>query len=190
MNIDQEDYIIKEEIDISNKDSYNSSYIYGEVDSHYFIKILKNKILYKYYKDEYNNLKFIDIGSGCGRLILEIAKLKLYSTGIEILSHRYDKSIKLLDKLDNDELFNNIDLINDSFSNIHFGNFDILYCCNIIFSDEDNNLLYNKLLKEFYGYAFLYNYNNKIMNNLISKEHVKTSWNNNVEIFIFYFKKN
>lgn len=190
MNIDQEDYFIDKSINIFNKDSYNSSYIYGEVDSDNFIRILKNKILSKYFYNEYENLKFVDIGSGCGRLILEIGKINLYCTGIEILNHRFEKGLKLQEELDDDNLYNYVDFVNNSFQNIYFGNYDILYCCNIIFSDEDNNLLFNKLLKEFYGYALLYTYNTKILNNLISKECVKTSWNNNVEIFIFYFKKN
>ena len=190
MNIEIEDYFIDKNINLLNKDSYNSSLIYGEVDVKSCIKIIKNKILDKYFENNYEYINFVDIGSGCGKLVLKLAEYNIFSSGVEILNHRYLKSNYLLNNSDDDNLYNYIDFINDNYINIYFGNYNVLYCCNIIFSMEDNNLLYDKLLKEFHGYAILYCYNNKINNYLIGKDYVKTSWHNNVEIFIFHFKKN
>ena len=81
----------------------------------------------------------------------------------------------------------NIEFINVDFKNIYLGNYDIIFCCNLVFSEIDNNMLYNKLKKEFKGYSILFNYNDKIKYNFISKHTVNTSWQNNVCIYLFYF---
>ena len=126
---------------------------------------------------------FLDIGSGCGKLTHFINnKIDCYCTGIEIIKHRYLKSLKLLNE-DNYK----IDFINDDFKNIYFGNYNLIFCCNIVFSEKDNDMLYFKLNNEFNGYVLLFDYNNKIYNNLISNYHVNTSWDNNVQVYLFYF---
>ena len=70
--ISSEDYQISSDLDKSNL-----SYIYGEANSSNILNILKNI--------DYDNRLFLDIGSGCGKLIIEIAsKLDIFCTGIEI----------------------------------------------------------------------------------------------------------
>ena len=48
-------------------------------------------------------------------------------------------------------------------------------------------MLYFKLNKEFNGYALLFDYNNKISNNLLSIYNVNTSWDKNVKLYMFHF---
>ena len=178
-NIDKEDYSIEENKVIINLDSYNSSYFYGEVNSYDIYNIVKEILEY----NNLDNLHFLDIGSGCGKLILFIHNnINCYCTGIEIIKHRYFKSLTLL----NDDNYK-IEFLNNDFKNIYLGNYNIIFCCNIVFSDNDNNMLYFKLNKEFNGYALLFDYNNKIYNNLISTYNVNTSWDNNVQLYLFYF---
>ena len=70
--IDVEDYILPPELDENIK-----SYIYGEVNEKDLLEIIKTF--------EYENLNFIDIGSGCGKIIIYLSyKLNIFSTGIEI----------------------------------------------------------------------------------------------------------
>ena len=178
-NIEQEDYLIDKFTKIDNINSYNSSFFYGEVDNNDIYNIII-KFIFKEIDCDYK-LNFLDIGSGCGKLVIFInEKTNLCCTGVEIIEHRYLKSLQYVDD-------NNIEFLNDDFKNIYLGNYDIIYCCNLIFSNEDNNLLYFKLNNEFTGYILLFTYNNKIIRNLISEFKVNTSWQHNVPIFLFYF---
>ena len=165
--IEKEDYKICDNLDQNKK-----SYIYGEV----------------YYKDIYNiinkyeleNKRFIDIGCGNGKIINYLSiKTNLIVDGIEIDKNRYQKSLLLNN-------YNNCnEIINDTFENLYLGNYDIIYCCNTIFEDEDNNKLINKILNEFNGLLLLFEYNRKICNYLIDIKKVKTSWNKCLSIYIF-----
>lgn len=191
--IDKNDYLIDEtmEIDSKNVNSYNSSYFYGEADITDIYKIINTIIENNYDIENENNLTFIDIGSGTGKLVLYLYEhSQLNTVGIEIIKHRYSKSLELLEQIMKNEKMNKInypEFILDDFKNIYFGNYDILYCCNLIFSDEDNNILYNKLLNECKGHVILFNYNIKIKPNLLKEFNIKTSWSNNVCIFLFLF---
>ena len=170
--ISSEDYQISSDLDKSNL-----SYIYGEVNSSNILNILKNI--------EYDNRLFLDIGSGCGKLIIEIAsKLDIFCTGIEIDINRFNKSLKIQQQK---SLFN-VEFINNDFRNIYFGNYDILYCCNTIFSKEDNKNLYQKIIKEFNGYAILFDYDFILKQYLIDKKNIITSWSKKVTVYIFYIK--
>jgi 2-polyprenyl-3-methyl-5-hydroxy-6-metoxy-1,4-benzoquinol methylase len=195
--IDRNDYLIDENIDLDckNLDSYNSSYFYGEADIVDIYKII-NIIIEENYdlenkNENENNLSFIDIGSGTGKLILYLYENSLLNTvGIEIIKHRYSKSLELLEQMMINNKINKInypEFILDDFKNIYLGNYDILYCCNLVFSDEDNNILYTKLLNECKGHVILFNYNTKIKSNLLKEFNIKTSWSNNVCIFLFLF---
>ena len=164
--IDKNDYLIDESIEINSKNisSYNSSYFYGEADINDLYKII-NTIIHEYYDVENeSSLSFIDIGSGTGKLILYLYEHSMLNiVGIEIIKHRYSKSLELLEQINKKiNKINYPEFIYDDFKNIYFGNYDILYCCNLVFSDEDNNILYNKLLNECKGYVILFNYNYKI----------------------------
>tara|TARA_A100001015_G_C14662527_1_gene583595 strand:+ start:59 stop:625 length:567 start_codon:yes stop_codon:yes gene_type:complete len=187
MNIDSEDYIIDISIDIRNTDSYNSSLTYGEIYSKDFIKILFDNILLKFFENDYNECRFIDIGSGCGRLIIDIIEnTNIFCTGVEIIEHRFSKSLNLIEDLEDDSI-NRIEFINNNFKNIYFGNYNILYCCNLVFSKEDNDILRKKLIKEFKGFAFLFHFDYKLKIYFYSKHSVKASWNNDVELYFYIF---
>ena len=71
------------------------------------------------------------------------------------------------------------------FTNIYFGNYDILYCCNLVFNDNDNNILYNKIETEFKGIFILFDYNNNLEKYFIDHKIVKTNWNKKQNIFVF-----
>ena len=166
----KEDYLIDD-----NLDRNNSSLIYGEVCHDDILKIIKNL--------ELDNRLFVDIGSGCGKLVSYLAyKLDIMIDGIEIDENRYTKSFELINKLN---LENNIYLYNCNFKDIYLGNYDVIYCCNLVFTNDDNNILYDKIINEFEGLVLLFNYNHKIKSNLIKVVEVKTSWNEKQNLFIF-----
>lgn len=63
----------------------------------------------------------LDIGNG--EILIYIAyKFNIMIDGIEISKNIYDKSVKLCNKL-----------YHYNFKNIYLGNYDVLYCCNLVF---------------------------------------------------------
>ena len=158
----------------SDLDKNNESYIYGEVNPINIIEIIKNI--------NYNNRTFLDIGSGCGKIIISIAdKLNISCTGIEIDENRFNKSLKIQEEY----LHLDTDFIKTDFRNVYLGSYDIIYCCNTIFSKNDNKLLYKKLLNEFKGYLLLFEYDFTLKKFLLDKKIIKTSWSKEVPIYIF-----
>ena len=169
-NIKHEDFLISRDLDFKN-----TSYLYGEV-SHESLNI----ILKKYIND---NSIFLDIGSGCGKIVIYISKMNdILADGIELVKYRFEKSIKLLDETN---LHDKIEFINDDFKNLYFGNYNIIYCCNLIFSEKDNYNLYTKIKNEFEGIFILFYYDNILEEFLIDTLEIKTSWNKSQPIFIF-----
>jgi ubiquinone/menaquinone biosynthesis C-methylase UbiE len=168
-------YNISSKLDITN-----SSFTYGEVYSDSVINTISN--LYNediLFEDYY----FIDIGCGCGKLLVDITNtLNINSCGIEIEPTRFEEC-KL--QIENYKMDSKIELYNDNFKNIYFGNYDVLYCCNFVFSKEDNLMLYKKIINEFTGYVILFDYNHILKPFYISEHIVKTSWSPNVKIFVF-----
>ena len=57
---------------------------------------------------------------------------------------------------------------------------------NTIFEKQDNKKLYEKLLKEFSGYLFLFNYDHILKKYLIFKKNIKTSWSKEENIYVFF----
>ena len=99
----------------SDLDKDNQSYIYGEVNPKEVIDIIK--------KFNYQESCFLDIGSGCGKIILSVAsELNIFCTGVEIDKLRFNKSLSLLENMD---MFEYVDFINKDFKDIYFGNYDI-----------------------------------------------------------------
>lgn len=165
--IDKDDFYIT--------DLNNTSLFYGEANYNDVCKIIN-----KYKKNKYHML---DVGSGCGKIVFSCCiELDISVDGIEIDENRFRKSEILLEKLN---LYHKINFINDNFSNIYFGNYDLLYCCNLIFEDKDNELLYNKIKKEFCGLFILFKFDKILLPYLISKDSVDCSWSKNVAIYIF-----
>lgn len=163
----------------SNLDSSNSSFIYGEVCARDIIYIL-NELNREHVRS------FVDIGSGCGKLVIEIANEfeEAYCTGVEIHTPRYDHSMELLNNYPN--IQGTTEFICADFQKVYFGNYDVIYCCNTIFSKEDNKKLYNKILREFSGYVILFNWDYCMKPYLLKSYRVNTSWEKSVEIFVFY----
>ena len=170
LKIKEEDFIVDSTLD------YNiSSFLYGEANYNSIYEIIK-----KYY---FEDCKFVDIGSGCGKIVIYLVNnLNIFADGIEIDQNRYNKSLNLLDKFN---LYDKIDFFNQDFQNIYFGNYDILYCCNLVFSEEHNNKLYNKIIKEFNGIFLLFDYNSDLEKYFIEEFYIKTSWNRGQNIFVF-----
>jgi len=158
-------------------DNQNKSLIYGETNYKDLLIIFDK--LYSIY----NINTMIDIGSGCGNLLIYLASKfhDIYFEGIEIQKNRYDKSIDNIMKHDLD----NICIYHDSFINTYLGNYDLLFCCNTIFCDEDNDKLYNKIINEFSGIFILFTMHPKILNYFIEKTTINTSWCKEVNIFIY-----
>ena len=115
-------------------DEKNKSFVYGEVDYLPFVTLLKDDNVTFYPGDS-----FIDIGSGCGKFLSGIAMQQyfkeMYFHGIEIHNARFNQSIMLQDELD---IHANTEFIKEDFRNVYFGNYNVLYCCNTIFEEEEN----------------------------------------------------
>ena len=163
--------------DTENK--HNSSLIYGETD---YIQV---ETVIHDYSMKYNISNFIDIGSGCGKLILHLSRIypNIYFEGIEIQKNRFEES------LHNNRLCSNhnIYFYHESFKHHYIGDFDFVYCCNTIFSEEDNQELYKKLLREFKGLCVLFTQSPCIYDNFIEMRHIGSSWSKEVPIYIYLF---
>jgi len=172
--IEREDYFLP-----SSLDKHNSSFIYGEVNPKHIVQIIKDL-------DHDYCSNFVDIGSGCGKLVIRVALdfPDKYCTGIEIHENRHQSSMALLE--DYSSVMGTTEFQHADFMNIYFGNYDLLYCCNVIFSKEDNRILYNKILNEFSGYVILFNYNYDMQHYLVKTILVDTSWERKVNIYVFY----
>lgn len=172
--IDPEDFLLPQELDFENK-----SYIYGEVFEEDIEKII----------EDYNNIEsFLDIGSGCGKLVVHIAnKFKIMSSGVEINSMRHSKSVDLLDKF-KAHLYADFTL--GTFENIYFGLYDMIYCCNKVFNEDDNSILFNKLLIEFKGICIIFEHdrNVEIMKKIKCQKPVRTSWTKNETVYVLDFR--
>lgn len=175
--IDPEDYFISCDLNPNNK-----SYIYGEINPHCLLHTLQTLF------DTDSTLEFLDIGSGCGRTLEYLHQHLPYMLhGIEIDINRYEKAIALFEYMD---MYDRIDCTNGDFREMYFGTYDIIYCCNCVFEDQENNALYSKLLGEFKGTALLFEYNHILLPFLTNTYTVNTSWHNSVPLYIFNFSKN
>ena len=155
--------------------SYKNSLVYGEVSLYDIGNIISSQKI--------NFDSMLDVGSGCGKLTIYIAlTCNINSDGIEIDKNRFIKSEKLLESYD---LYDKVNFMNGSFEQIYFGNYDLLYCCNLLFDQDDNNSLFNKIKCEFTGIVILYIFDKILLPYLTSQHIVKTSWSNEVTIFLF-----
>lgn len=169
--IESEDYEV-----CSTLSRLNTSYIYGEIDNDSIKTVFD-----KFFDKNMDLYSFIDIGSGCGRLCAFLQEhYNFFIYGVEIDRQRYEKSIK-------NSAFSNgfSEILCDDFQNLYFGNYDILYCCNTAFSDEDNEVLYKKIVNEFNGKCFLFDYNRILIPYYKDKFVIKTSWSKNTYLYMF-----
>lgn len=159
-------------------DTSNTSYVYGEVNPRDVISIIKEL-------EDADFRHFLDIGSGCGKLVLSVNLNfpEMCCDGVEIHDGRYQDSLTWLEKYPN--MQGSIEFYHNDFERTYFGNYDLLYCCNVIYSKEDNIRLYKKLVTEFSGYAVLFHYDHHLKHHLLYSRTVQTSWQKNVTVYIF-----
>lgn len=174
----------------------NRSFIYGEVDHKKIIEIIQ-----EINSENVNTIANVcDLGSGCGKLIFHIANFfeEIACTGIEIDEQRSNYLHEVLELYEEkqyltkhhiENLYNKIELIHGNFLTYYLGNYDFIYCCNIIFSDEDNKKLYRKISKEYSGFVLLFNYDYNLQPFLVRKYTINTSWEKKVPIYLLYIIK-
>ena len=155
----------------------NSSYVYGEISSQSLLSIMN--------QFSCDNRKFLDIGSGMGTVLFDLSvieNLQLY--GIEIDPGRYYNSIMTQESLNQYA----IEITLGDYTELYFGNYDFLYCCNCVFEVEDNDKLFDKIIKEFKGHCFLFAFNKKMLPYYVKHFVINTSWMENTQLYYFYLK--
>lgn len=172
-NINKEDY--------ERSDTTNDSLIYGEVNYNDIYKLLVDLNI------DLTGKILLDIGSGCGNLLYGLSKINdtIEYHGIEIEKHRYERSTCF--ENDSEQL---LCFKHGDYNTIYFGLYDIIYCCNTVFTDEENNRLYNKLIFESKTgyYVILFGHHKKLMNYLLFHKYVKTSWSDCVNVYVYFIK--
>jgi hypothetical protein len=125
------------------KGSYNSDYVYGEVTKK-GVQTLIEKITK--YKDIKESDVFADIGSGCGKLVLQMAVKTNFRNlvGIEIVDirNKYAKSIlEQISPIDDKKIF----FINKDVRDFDLSICKVVFTNNLLFSSELNDLIYDRL---------------------------------------------
>lgn len=163
-------------------DTSNTSYVYGEVNPRDVVSIMKEL------EEDLVLSNFLDIGSGCGKLVLCVntAFPDMYCDGVEVHDGRYQESLSWLEKYP--VMQGCIEFYHNDFGHHYFGNYDVLYCCNAIYSKEDNVRLFQKILSEFSGYAILFHYDHHLKHHLLYSRTVQTSWQKDVSVYVFYLR--
>ena len=156
----------------SELNSYWSSYIYGEIQSKSLIDILLTL--------DCDHRHLLDVGSGTGKLLtdLQTSFEKLTLTGIEIDKDRYQTSLRM-------ESNWKIEFLCGDFRDLYFGNYDILYCCNCVFEIEDNDALFDKIIREFRGHCFLFSFDKKMLPYYVRSYVIQTTWVPYTELYYF-----
>ena len=172
-NIPEDDYDVALSLE-----STNSSFLYGEVEPSDILNIIE--------KLEPDDKSMLDIGSGCGKIVIYLAlNLEINIDGVELEPNRFQKSIKLLEKYKQE---NKVNIFNEDFKNVHFGKYNIIYSCNLAFNKQDNIILYQKILGEFKGYLLLFCPDECLYEFFLCQYTVKTSWNIAQYIYLYFIK--
>jgi hypothetical protein len=125
------------------KGSYNSDYVYGEVTKKGVQTLIEKITKYKEIKE---SDVFIDIGSGCGKLVLQMAVKTNFKNlvGIEIVDIRnqYAKTIlEQISPIDDKKIF----FINKDVRDFDLSICKVVFTNNLLFSSELNDLIYDRL---------------------------------------------
>lgn len=123
---------------------YDTRFVYGEVTKEGAEKIFERYLRFK--KSISSTDVFIDIGSGCGKLLLHSAfRLPIQTfVGIEIVKERYQYSKKISESVlpvDDKKVF----FINKDFQNFDLSVGKLVFCNNLCFSKELNLALSDRL---------------------------------------------
>lgn len=123
---------------------YNLDLTYGEI-TRKGVETIISKVL-KYKKDINASDVFVDVGSGCGKLILHCAvKLPIQTfVGIEIMKDRNQYAKKISEQvlpIDEKKVF----FINKDLRLFDFSIAKIVFCNNLCFSKDLNNFLFKNI---------------------------------------------
>ena len=178
--------------DLDMKYCYSDQYIiedincfdalYGEVEPSTINKIID--------LIDFNNKKFIDIGCGLGKTVIQVIMESnaILSDGCEIIKHRYDIAKNIKNKL-NDSKKELVNFYHCDFNLLNLEKYDIYFINNLSWTPTNLKKLEKTLnnsvkhgnvvisLKELY---FSLNHTLKILK-------LPMSWNENIETYIYHF---
>jgi len=165
---------------------------YGEMEYEGMVKLiehLKNKELA-------NFDHFIDLGSGRGKLSLQLASLPYIkkSIGIEIVKERHDDAEENKMKLNDYKNFTDkVVFINDDFNkvelSIHIKGITLVWLSNLCFPQELTNKIFNKLLDILPPQSIIACSKEHLLDNKqlsrFDTLQVPMSWNNDATIYLY-----
>ena len=164
---------------INNK----KEYIYGEILPSSVDKIFNHLNM--------KNKKFIDLGSGLGKIVIQIAYYYPIniSCGIEICKKRYVISEVMKKKLD-PEIQNKILFFNKDIENFDFKNYDIIFFSNICFNDIQNNKI-SKILKN-NSCILICLKRIEILDKYLKYyiTNIETTWSDNINVYYYFINLN
>ena len=172
--------------------SYNDHTItYGEMDYNGMDKLLKHL--------QNQNIKFrnfIDVGSGRGKLPLQVASLPNVkkSIGIEIVKERHNEAQELKQKLKEfKQITDKVVLINNDFNKIELSQYinkkTLVWISNLCFPQELTNIIFQKLLGILPSGSIIacskehFLQSSKLFN--LGNLRIPMSWNKSSNIFIY-----
>ena len=166
---------IKEPLILNDK----KEFIYGEMST-----LSINKIF-----DHINmkNKKFLDIGSGLGKIVIQIAleyPIK-ESHGIEISKKRHIISENIKNKL-TPNIQNKIHFINKDITKIENINYDVIFFSNLCFSESQNIKISKLLCKQKCILLCLKEIDtiNQYLKYYI--KNIETSWSKNINVYYYF----
>jgi hypothetical protein len=166
---------------------------YGEMEYEGMHNILNH--LSKDHNINFNN--FIDLGSGRGKLPLQVAAVSdniVRSIGIELVKERHDEAVEIKEKL---KQFKNITdkvvFINDDFNKIdllsYINGITLVWISNLCFPQELTNNIFSKLIDILpHGSIITCSKEHLLQTHKLSKIgilQVPMSWNKDSNIFIY-----
>jgi hypothetical protein len=164
---------------------------YGEMDYDGMNKLLKHL---QNQNIDFNH--FIDVGSGRGKLPLQVASLPnvIRSVGIEVVKERHDEAEELKQKLKQfKKIIDKVVLINNDFNKVELSHYindkTLVWISNLCFPQELTNLIFNKLLEILPSGSIIAASKEHFLNTPklfnIGSLHIPMSWNKSSNIFIY-----
>jgi len=160
-------------------DYKNPNYVYGEMHAPDVAGLLD--------QSPYAMYTMLDAGSGCGRLVLELAQSRPHMTylcGVELDTYRHSKAQQLWNESDYD-IQQKVEFIHGDFLEQSFAPFDFVYCCNTMFDAELNKKMINKILKECDHVFVLYTLEPRCLPYFWKTWKVRTSWMKEVNVYMY-----